>query len=605
MPECPAKAGDGTKQVARPCQTDAMTGDVEPLTVERAAQLVDEAAAAADDWYDVGHTLRQSLLAWLEVEKTNQEHGVAIWTVWAFEYHARDSPSQPGHFQPFMIFADGTGNMPFIGELPAACLEWWSLLAEQVVQDRAKARLEHLLFLRRHGNGGTRARRAAEAYLSLAAGSTDLHVVDGLKIVIELARRVKQEDLARSAVALAYRHAVSALSEERPRPGIAIRILSLLVDEDEAPCDMNELLLQARSKFASDPHNEDAVIQLQLKHAKGQPNRQAHLWSERVDVWIAAGEAAEPIVGVMHLLKAVEHARSSGDKALLERATAKLQAIRRADIRMQTFSSSVALPASEIERWLQPISDAETWQVALTEFAGLGPGTGDVERNRQMRDQAERDFPLSQLLPPVQLGGDGLPRYRPGDEEDKRDYHLVKIEVRQLQLYSTIVHEALTRVVNKELPSLEELIEFFATKVTISRNLAAAIGRAFLRFWAGDSEGAAFTIVPRIEALARNLLVSGDAGIYQVQREKSPGQYPPLRFLLNELLKRGLDPSWHRYLHVLCTHVAGYNFRNELSHGFVDNVSDGMAAMLLQIATYLSMLRFTDSEASEDTATEV
>ncbi|MEU7529280.1 hypothetical protein AB0A74_26380 [Saccharothrix sp. NPDC042600] len=75
------------------------------------------------------------------------------------------------------------------------------------------------------------------------------------------------------------------------------------------------------------------------------------------------------------------------------------------------------------------------------------------------------------------------------------------------------------------------------------------IGRAFARFWAGDTEGAAFTITPRIEALARNLLVESDAGIYRVQRNQAPGQYPGLRFLLDKLLAlewipRGTGSSW-------------------------------------------------------------
>jgi hypothetical protein len=264
----------------------------------------------------------------------------------------------------------------------------------------------------------------------------------------------------------------------------------------------------------------------------------------------------------------------------------------------------MALPAAEIERWLQPITDAETWQVALAEFARFGPITGDVDDNRQQRDRLEGEFPLSQLLPPVQIGGDGLPRYKPGSEEDRRDYQLVKIEIRHLQLCSVIVLEALNRVVRKGLPSLTELTEYFSANPTVPPGLAAAIGRAFLRFWAGDYEGAAFTITPRLEALARNLLLSGDAGIYKIQREESPGQYPPLRFLLNELLKRGLNPSRHRYLHVLCSHVAGYNFRNEMSHGFVDDVSDSLTACLLQAATYLAMLKFTADESDSTSEPE-
>ena len=97
----------------------------------------------------------------------------------------------------------------------------------------------------------------------------------------------------------------------------------------------------------------------------------------------------------------------------------------------------------------------------------------------------------------------------------------------------------------------------------------------------------------KIEALTRNLLIQADVGIYRLQRQQSPGQYPGLRFLLDELLKRGLDASWHRFMLVLCAHVVGFNFRNELSHGFILSVDDGLAALLLQAAAYLANLNIT------------
>jgi hypothetical protein len=149
------------------------------------------------------------------------------------------------------------------------------------------------------------------------------------------------------------------------------------------------------------------------------------------------------------------------------------------------------------------------------------------------------------------------------------------------------------------MPSLEELTRHFAANTAVPPDLAAAIGRSFLRFWAGDAEGSAFTITPQIEALARHLLIQADVGIYRLQRQQSPGRYPGLRFLLDELSKRGLDASSHRFIFVLCVSVAGFNFRNELSHGFVFGVDEGLAALLLQVAAYLASLKTTPSMAPE------
>ncbi|MGH8349552.1 MAG: hypothetical protein ACRES5_23780, partial [Pseudomonas sp.] len=259
-----------------------------------------------------------------------------------------------------------------------------------------------------------------------------------------------------------------------------------------------------------------------------------------------------------------------------------------------------SLPRPQLDQLIRPIIDAPTWQEAPREFAHLGPATGDADDNRQAARQQEQDFPLSRLFPPTQPGGDNLPRFTATTDEEIFEYRLVKNESLFLQLQAPIVLEALARIIAScPIPSLEELTRHFATNSAVPTDLAAAIGRSFLRFWAGDAEGSAFTITPQIEALARNLLIQTDVGIYQLQRQQFPGQYPGLRFLLGELSKRGLDASWHRFILVLCTHAAGFNFRNELSHGFVFGVDEGLAALLLQVAAYLANLNTTPGTAPE------
>lgn len=237
------------------------------------------------------------------------------------------------------------------------------------------------------------------------------------------------------------------------------------------------------------------------------------------------------------------------------------------------------------------LTDADDWRVALTHFAQLGPFTGDVERNRQFRDDLAQRSVFSRLFPPVQMGGDNLPRFTATTEEEQDEYHLVKHELQSLQLFGTVVLEALVRVVARHpIPSVAELTEHFCSNTVIPPQLGAAISRAFARFWAGDVEGAAFTITPRIEALVRNLLIESNEGIYRTRRNRTPGQYPGLRFLLDKLLDLGMDPSWYRLILVICAHAVGFNIRNELAHGFVDNIGEPETALLLQVAAYIASL---------------
>jgi hypothetical protein len=310
-----------------------------------------------------------------------------------------------------------------------------------------------------------------------------------------------------------------------------------------------------------------------------------------VQLWLTAAETDGTVVRVALLSTAVEHARTSGDPALLERATAALQRLRLDSLGLMTISAEIAPHTGAAERMLHDISTAEDWRVALKHFAIFGPATGELDRNRQQQAELAQQFVFSRLFPPIQLGGDNLPRFEAKTLEEQDEYHLVKHEQHVLSMFAPVILEALVRVIARHpIPAITELTDHFCSNPQVPPDLGAAIARAFARFWAGDAEAAAFTIAPRIETLARNLLIASDMGIYRTQRRQSPGQYPGLKVLLDKLLQLGLDPSWHRYIVVVCAHPVGHNLRNEIAHGFVPDISDTGAALLLQAAAHLATL---------------
>jgi hypothetical protein len=107
----------------------------------------------------------------------------------------------------------------------------------------------------------------------------------------------------------------------------------------------------------------------------------------------------------------------------------------------------------------------------------------------------------------------------------------------------------------------------------------------------GDHEAAAYTGIPLVERQCRELLLAIDAPLYRVQRERAPGTYPGLGALLPQLLERGLDESWYRYLRTLLSAPNGWNFRNEALHGFVDDVGSPGSGLVLIAVLYLTLLR--------------
>jgi hypothetical protein len=112
------------------------------------------------------------------------------------------------------------------------------------------------------------------------------------------------------------------------------------------------------------------------------------------------------------------------------------------------------------------------------------------------------------------------------------------------------------------------------------------------RFWAGDSQGAAYTLAPRIETLVREMLRSVDQGIYKLQQTHKPGQFPGLGAMLDLLsTSYTVSPSRLRFLKAALTNPVALNIRNRLAHEVTDCGDLASPALLIHIALSVTMLR--------------
>ncbi|MEV5898331.1 DUF4209 domain-containing protein [Nonomuraea fuscirosea] len=515
---------------------------------------------------------------------------------WAFAYMLALNPPKPGEwsFSPRLEYADGTAYPPRIETISEDILSIWHELALRVSAPAATARLEHLLFERRHKSNRERIRRAIAAYLKLPELwlESRLDATAALRHALHIARKTKQDDMAQQTLAAMCQLAKVSLTAESAEPGVTLRLIETMLEDREPPSELEDLIQMAGGTY-SDVWNADHIVKYKLRLAAKNGSSTAPLHAERVDLWLDAAAASEGIVRSRHLLEAVKVARESGDSALVGKATGQLQAMRAEDMKLQEISTGARLHSIEVDRALAPIIEADTLSVALTTFALFGPVSGDVVANRATVEAQAREFPISNLFPVHRLGADNMPRYFANSDEDKAEYRLAQYEEMNISFGAGVLAEGLVRIAQKfGIPSEAELAGHFMINPIIDVGLAAALARAFQRFWVGDPEGAAFTAAPRVEALARNLLLVVDEPIYRTQRANTPGQYPGLGALLAFLKAKGVNESWYRFIYTLCANPAGGpNLRNDISHGFISFVNTTYAALLLQAAAYLATLQ--------------
>ncbi|MEU7793443.1 DUF4209 domain-containing protein [Micromonospora tulbaghiae] len=569
-----------------------MTDDVASVT-----SVID--SVDAQRVHDVEWQLRSKLPSpgpYLDEETPPPAINLELAAAWAFSYKVRidQSSGRPRIvFVPYFEAPDGEAYPPHVRSVPSSVVDMWEILASHVSTPYARARLEHLLFEARRGNGKDRAKAAALAYIGAAEQwDTGHDKIESLSISARLARAVGARELSRTALREVERLAREGIESEPAVFGVAIKALRVLCEEPSYEGQVDELLTHALDRF-DDVWQQDQVIQLQISRADAKGR--AALARRRVELWINAARDADPLIRAGYLKKALQIADRASESDLTERAAAALQGLRSESLGMMSISASTAMSEADMREIISPIADTATWQEGLAAFSRFGPLTGRAEDTREAVAEQREKFVFASLMPSEIFGADNLPRFFGGSEEQRQEIALAQHETFALQAWSPLISRALHGIAEKHgIPSEEDLASFFADLPMVEPNFGKALARTFIRYWLGDYEGAAYAAAARLEAIARHLVLALDAGVYRLQRQSKPGQYPGLGALLQTLKEKGLDESWYRFILTLCANPAGgWNLRNDLMHGFINNLGAPAAAFLLQAVLFLATLQPT------------
>jgi hypothetical protein len=311
---------------------------------------------------------------------------------------------------------------------------------------------------------------------------------------------------------------------------------------------------------------------------------------EAIQALFDASERENPMNAMTHLQDAADRAKRYGLHDLFEEATRRLQDFAGKDIGLVKFESKFEIPVEAIEAEIGFIVGTTNWKDAMLRLFAVGAPSGKVDFNRAASQELLDASPLMAMSGVEILGNDGLPRFTATTDEERESYHLAQIELREMQLTGYVRSQALSRIVERYGPVSEaELSSFIRQHGHVPEPVAMALSRAFGRFFAGDYEGATFTAVPRVERLAREILLRMRVSIFQPSFGGRPGQFSGLGVLLDLLGDRGFDESWLRFFRTFLTRPEGLNYRNELSHGTVDNASMIEAVLTLIACLYLAV----------------
>lgn len=269
-----------------------------------------------------------------------------------------------------------------------------------------------------------------------------------------------------------------------------------------------------------------------------------------------ADEADSGLLRAHHLEAAASLARDRGVTDLHERAVALLQEMDVDDLELQTFTSEVEIPRVEIEKYIDAYLDAASWDEALERFVFLQPPTGDVEENRATVENQRREFVFQSLFPPAYSAVTDCRGTEPRTTKGSLRSNSAQQEGFRLSFWSNLAVDVLRRVPKRfGRPGADELEGWLREREHVTAGIARSVRRALEYFWDGQWEASVGVGMPRIEALARELVLLLDEPVYRLQRAEIPGQYPGLGVLVGILADKGIPESWIRYLRTAFSHV--------------------------------------------------
>lgn len=574
---------------------DESSGPVREPDPDETARLVDEVFAASEDWTALPNRLiTAAQSAGYDVD------GAAVAAVRRGTRVVLRRKDEPGRrsevaLEPLAFPLDGREpTRPRDADPEAAAL--WRHIADTVRHPAARARFLDLLVLRGGRDVPADAAAAARAYLELAVlGRYELRVADSpngevltetrawtlRSVELAVGRALTLAPIAASApdgaaaaadaLQMALGLAEAALDENVPAGGTCLSMLRLAAAaRGQTPADTARLAGLADRLLEQQTARPFLIDGAAAVLSGLDPARRADTDEARIRArMLEADGDRPPAVRLVLLEKAAALAHRLGRKDLAAEATRAMQAIDQTTLGLAKITAEGSIPAEIVDVEVERMSAGSTWQDALDSWLASGSPTGDPDANDREVRRLVAVGGLRRLLPTVLLGADGLPRWHARGEQDELDSDLAWTEKHHISFRGRMLADALDRVGALGRPDPDDLALHLSDRGAGHLPLAAATARALIRYWDGDYEACLHTAVPRIEAAARELVLSLDIAAYQVARTSDPGKYVGLGALIGLLADAGLDRSWERFLRTLLTGPLGMNVRNDTAHGFV------------------------------------
>jgi hypothetical protein len=291
-----------------------------------------------------------------------------------------------------------------------------------------------------------------------------------------------------------------------------------------------------------------------------------------------------------HLQHALHLALNRGFTDIADEIRTEIEQLIPEEFALKTMSAEIEIPAKEIDELIDWVAAAGDWRNGLRRLGTQGPPTGQVATNESAVRKAMTNHPLLSVFGEQIIGRHMALVFRADTPERRFRLEMARQESHGIGLFAHVLVRILDRLLTHlDVPTEDDLTECLGTPL-IGEALARRCAQAFGHYWRGENDAAGHLLAPRIEAIIRQLCVALGIPVTKPPTGDKPGGVLTLALLLDKL-EGHIDESWRRYLSNALTDQLGFNLRNRISHGLIDEVDRLHAAVLIHVTLFLALLQ--------------
>lgn len=220
----------------------------------------------------------------------------------------------------------------------------------------------------------------------------------------------------------------------------------------------------------------------------------------------------------------------------------------------------------------------------------------EIKRQQKNAEQA----PLLAMVTTMIIDEDGIPLNRIGGGKNTEEQKLHHSIYEGLSISAFFMQIVMQEIIDKKNLTVDAMMDMFKDCPLANDDIRALLERGFEAYLAGDDIACCHILVPQFEAMIRYLVLIRGGEVLRTAKDPVEGnEYFSLGSLLDSPAAKELLPEdVLLYFKVLFVSQAGWNIRNNLSHGLfrAKSFSRAMSDRVVHALLVLSLIKTKDIE---------